>query len=147
LKIGKEEIDMLQVRQKQGVLEAIYLGRWVYPNLKWPNNNWTQIDDKYAPFANQDNRLEVLSESKEVIKEDTSKDKIDEIKVIVNNNKVINSEELISEILNAHWTQAKKKILEISDIDFLKKLLPSLEMVNKDVLIKVVKEKIEELNG
>jgi hypothetical protein len=45
------------------------------------------------------------------------------------------------------WAKAKKKIKEeITDVDFLKnKLLPALEAINKDVLIKVVKEKIEEL--
>jgi len=133
----------LQVRLKKGRLEAPRYGKWIYPS----GDNWYTIDEQYRKYAVANDDIEIYEDLKIEIKKDSVEDNNKVNDENKGNEDQIIPDTLVQKILDMHWAQAKKKIKdEIDDIDFLKnKLLPALESANKDVLIKIVKEKIEEL--
>ena len=136
----------MNVRLKKGFFEAPYYGKIVYPS-----DNYIVIEDKYRSLVEADERIEILQEVKI---EDIKSVEIDKTvkpvvnKIEVDENKPIVAEDLIQEILYMQWAKAKKKILEITDVDFLQnKLLPVLESSSKTVLIKTTKERLGELGA
>ena len=137
----------MKVRLKKGFFEAPYYGKIVYPG-----DNYIVIEDKYRSLVEADEHIEILQEEK--VKVDSvksvetakpAKPVVDKIEV--DENKPIVDEDLIQEILYMQWAKAKKKIMGITDVDFLRnKLLPELESSNKTVLITATKERIGELD-
>lgn len=116
------------VRLKKGEKVAPKYGRIIYPDS---NGNWTKIDERYLVAVQNDPRIEIKTqeEMKEII-EDKKQSTLD--------------------IVDGQWRQSEKRINDISDIKFLEyELLPALiernKEKNREKLIKVTKDRIEEL--
>ena len=137
----------MKVRLKKGFFEAPYYGKIVYPS-----DNYIVIEDKYRSLVEADEHIEILQEEKVKVDSVKSVETVKPAKPVVDKievdeNKPIVDEDLIQEILYMQWAKAKKKIMGITDVDFLRnKLLPELESSNKTVLITATKERIGELD-
>lgn len=141
---------MILVRLKEGVKEAVYYGKCIYPN-----KNYTAIEDKYLDVLLQDDRIEIYQEpqqeqeQKAELKNET-KDKVnlEEVNNFKNTDGKEKNDDLITALLSMHWMKAAKQIETIQDIDFLQnKLLPVLTESNKTKLIEITNTQIEKLNG
>jgi hypothetical protein len=120
---------------------------------------WIDVEEKYRNKVEKDIRLEVLKEKKVII-QDIIQDKKEDVKVEVKKEvepkeeikqdikTIEDKQESIANIFNSHWTNAKKNIGAINDVEFLQNdLLPELEKANKSVLIEACKNRIQELNN
>jgi hypothetical protein len=109
-------------RLKKGLVQAPHYGRYIYPG-----DEWLKIDDKYLDMVKKDLRVEIKTQEEiTVLKEEEN--------------------QLITDICDGQWKQSEKRINAINDKKFLQtKLLPALEKAQKDKLISITKDRIEEL--
>lgn len=118
---------MFYVKLKEDVKEAYYFaGDWVYPG-----KDFVAYDDKF--------RKEIESHcdfDKLIIKD---QEYIDEL------NK--QRQKQIEDIVLGHWKQSEKRINNIDDIKLLKEILATAQELNKNKIIEIVTDKLEELTG
>lgn len=119
-------MGVIFVKLKAGETVAPKYGKIIYPDI---NGNWTKIEDKYLEQVQKDSRIEIKTQQ--------------EMKEIVEDRK-----QLIFDIVDGQWRQSEKRINSISDVKFLEyELLPELIKKNKEKLIQITKDKIEELRN
>jgi hypothetical protein len=121
-------MGVIFVRLKKGELVAPKYEKIIYPDS---NGNWTKIDEKYLELVKKDPRIEIKTQ--------------EEMKEVTEDRK-----QLINDIIDGQWKQSEKRINSISDIKFLEyDLLPALieknKEKNREKLIQITKDKIEEL--
>lgn len=105
----------------------IETGQYILGELMYPKReNYTIFPDHCYNELLKDERVDVLT--------------FDEY-----NNRNIKQEDKINEIVNSQWKKAEKEIKTINDIELLNKMLNRAKELNKNKIIEILNNRVEEL--